>query len=71
MHYRIGIKYLKKYFFGSGFKSFRYECRKIKKKENISCPSHPHNMYIEFISDTGLIGLLTFLAAITYYFLFF
>ena len=46
MHYRGGIEVFKKNIFWVGFKSFRYECRKIKNKKNISCPSHPHNMCI-------------------------
>ena len=60
-HYRGGIEIFKKNkIIGSGFKTFRFECKNDKKK-NISCPSHPHNIYIELLSDTGSIGLIIFL----------
>ena len=31
--------------------------RKITKRpQNISCSNHPHNYYLEFLSETGIIG---------------
>ena len=44
---------------GIGPKNFRYECRKEKYNTSVfSCTSHPHNFYIQLLSETGLIGLL-------------
>ena len=53
--------------FGFGLKSFRIKCwsmlvkdnaeRKITKRpQNISCSNHPHNYYLEFLSEAGIIG---------------
>ena len=58
--------------FGFGLKSFRYKCRDVVSKagnSNIittlkttphmhyfSCSNHSHNYYLEFLSETGLIG---------------
>ena len=64
--------------FGSGFKSFRYECRKdeydfikLNKKYNLNmivsgCSSHPHNLYIEVLSELGVTGLILFLLLLYY-----
>jgi|TARA_B110000027_G_scaffold134252_1_gene165996 hypothetical protein len=66
-HYTAGIEIFKKNILvGSGFKSFRYECKKLKVDKEIICTTHPHNIYIELISDTGVIGLLIFLSFIIY-----
>ena len=35
---------------------------------SLSCSSHPHNTYIQLLSETGIIGL-TFLLLILFYFL--
>lgn len=49
-------------YIGGGIKSFRYYChlRENKKKVNSKffCNMHPHNYYLEILTDTGLIGLL-------------
>ena len=59
-------------YIGGGIRSFRYNCpqRKIvrdyvppveiKDIENkiISCNTHPHNYYLEILTDLGLIGLI-------------
>ena len=41
--------------FGGGIESFHINCSKILN----SCSSHPHNYYLEILSETGLIGLVS------------
>jgi len=49
--------------FGNGIKSFREECKKfMKHRENRLCSNHPHNYYLEILTDTGILGALTILA---------
>jgi O-antigen ligase len=51
---------------GIGVRQFRVACineeyEKIKSKSvDIRCSSHPHNLYFEILSETGLIGLTFF-----------
>ena len=46
-------------------KSFRVDCLRYNyceikaQKENRVCSSHPHNYYLEILTDTGIIGLFT------------
>lgn len=41
-------------FFGSGIKTFREECKKIKYKLEQRCSTHPHNTYMQVLSETGI-----------------
>ena len=54
-------------YIGGGLKSFRYNCPK-RKIETINvrttCNIHPHNYYLEILSDLGVIGLILFLSII-------
>ena len=67
--YRSGIAIFKDYpFFGVGNKNYRVETCKtrafpVKKKENekYKCNTHPHQVYIEFLSEHGLIGTILIL----------
>ena len=44
--------------FGGGIKSFKINCQKWGTMEKIAnCGSHPHNYYLEILSDLGLVGL--------------
>lgn len=59
--------------FGSGFKSYRIQCqnnkydfRKLNEKYNLNmveggCSTHPHNIYLELLSELGLLGFILFL----------
>ena len=51
-------------FIGGGVKSFRFNCPK-RKIENINerttCNMHPHNYYLEILTDLGTVGFLIFL----------
>ncbi len=54
----IGTFKLNKYF-GGGIKSFRFNCpsRKIENiNERTTCNMHPHNYYLEILTETGIIG---------------
>lgn len=65
-HFNGGIYIFKNNLvFGSGFKTYRFACKEFAIKENVICTSHPHNMYIELLSDTGLIGTSIFFLLIS------
>jgi O-antigen ligase len=51
---------------GTGLGSFRHECNLEKYKPPLkykydSCSTHPHNYYLEILSELGVIGLLFFI----------
>ncbi len=48
--------------FGTGLKTFRNMCfGKIYEFSNSNCSTHPHNYYLEIISELGVIGIILFL----------
>lgn len=53
-------------FIGSGVKSFWPECDKLQTSnvKNISCTTHPHNIYLEILVNQGIIGILIFISFI-------
>ena len=64
--YKSGIKVFKKYpYFGVGNKNYRVEtCDKKKSNSNYWCATHPHQLYIEFLSEHGLFGTIILLGII-------
>ena len=51
--------FIDKPFFGHGPKSFRVKCKDIKFNfDKWSCSTHPHNMYMQLLSETGIMGFL-------------
>ncbi len=58
-------------FIGGGVKNFRYYCHvrpNVDKSKDFICNMHPHNYYLEILTETGIFGLgiisLTFLIVI-------
>ena len=48
-------------YIGGGIKNFRYYCHlrdKVNKDSKLNCNMHPHNYYLEILTETGLIGFL-------------
>ena len=51
-------------YMGGGIKNFRYYCHKrpnIDKNSKFICNMHPHNYYLEILTETGLLGLILIL----------
>lgn len=59
-HYRTSLNIFKdNILFGVGVKNFRNQCKNEKYSvSDVSCSTHPHNSYIQLITETGLIGVL-------------
>ena len=56
-HARTAIDiFLDKPLIGHGPKSFRNICKEFEYNE-FSCTTHPHNFYLQILSETGLIGV--------------
>lgn len=59
-------------FFGSGPRTFRYECSQKKydklkiKYINKRCSTHPHNFVFEILSELGIFGFISFLVTFVY-----
>jgi O-antigen ligase len=54
---------------GTGVKSFSSECAKLlSDTNNISCSTHPHNIYLEIIVNQGILGILAFIFLIIFIF---
>ena len=48
-------------YIGCGIKNFRYYCHErpiIVKDSRLICNMHPHNYYLEILTETGLLGFL-------------
>ena len=64
--YRLSIMIFKDHLYaGAGLNNFTYLCKndeRYKKQiKNYDCPSHPHNIYIQFLVETGIFGFLFFI----------
>ena len=59
-HYRTALKMFEKnLFFGVGPKQFRVRCNDREYMYNKwSCSTHPHNMYLQLLAETGIFGFL-------------
>jgi O-antigen ligase len=68
-HYITAYRmYLDNKILGVGVKNFRKFCSNEKYIEsNLSCASHPHNTYIQILSETGVIGFLFLLTILIYF----
>ena len=65
--------WLKRPFTGYGLKNYRVNCDLeltdiIPENPHQLCSTHPHNLYLELLSETGLVGLLFFLSFFFFFF---
>ena len=79
-HYTTAFRmFLDKPIFGHGVKMFRYKCKNFayipkinytnffgNSKKYYGCSTHPHNTYLQILSETGLIGFLFIFSLFAY-----
>lgn len=53
---------------GNGFRSYKENCSKKLSVKDLDylCSSHPHNIFIETLTDHGLLGILIFISYLIY-----
>lgn len=67
-HYLSALKIFNDYtIFGSGTNTFKFFCDKPEYIiSRVSCTTHPHNVYIQTLSDLGIIGFMFLFIFFTY-----
>jgi O-antigen ligase len=68
-HFKTALLIFKRHYFtGVGVKNFRLECRKgiYDDVGKYHCTTHPHNTYMQLLSETGLIGFSLFISFIIF-----
>ena len=69
--YQSAIRVWKKNVYtGVGLKNFRINCKYVSEPEINkfpSCSTHPHNVLLEILSETGIIGLFIFLLFLIFF----
>ena len=69
-HYKIALKmFSDNKLFGQGSNTFRYLCSSEKFRisdKNEGCSTHPHNIYLQLLAETGLVGGFFLLIAFFY-----
>jgi len=51
--------------FGSGIKTYRISCQQIRLDYDIiNCSTHPHNIFFQLLSETGLAGIFLYLVVL-------
>jgi len=69
-HYKTALNiFLDNKFFGVGAKMFRMKCSDAKYYHKFGCTTHPHNLLMQILAETGLVGLLFLIIAISYIFI--
>ena len=68
-HYLSALKmYKDNILFGVGVKNFRKFCSDEKYSlSNLSCSTHPHNIYIQLLAETGTLGFLFIFYVLCYF----
>jgi O-antigen ligase len=68
-HYISALKMFKEnIFFGVGVKNFRIYCSDEKYYvSELSCSTHPHNTYIQFLAETGFLGFIFILTVFLFF----
>ena len=71
--YNLGLKMFKDHkFSGIGLNNFTFLCNNEVRYKNIlqnyTCTTHPHNIYLQWLVETGIFGLIIFVFYLAYLF---
>lgn len=67
--YSLSMEMIKDYpLTGIGINNFNYGCLNIDKFKRDRCWSHPHNFYLQWLTENGLIGFVLFLTYVLFLF---